>query len=74
VSTNAVGWVAFVLGNAGMWLVPRSRHGWLLTICSAALWALVDVWLSLWPGLVGAGMAVVMNARCWRKRVSSKTE
>lgn len=65
------GWLAFTLGPIGTWLIPRNRHGWLLTIAAAAVWAAVDIDIRLWPGLAGAAVAVILNTRCWQHNVTS---
>lgn len=67
------GWLAFTLGPLGTWLIPRNRHGWLLTIAAATVWAAVDIDIRLWPGLAGATVAVVLNTRCWQQHVTSNT-
>lgn len=64
-----LGWCALTIGLAGTWLLPRTRHGWLLAIACSSVWAIVDVYIQLWPGLAGAVLAIAVNWRCWHQHV-----
>lgn len=63
-------YIGLMLGWAGGLIVPRTRHGWLLAIGSGLAWSIVDISLGLWAGLAGATISVVLNGRCWRRKVT----
>ena len=69
-TVQVLGWLALVAGNAGILLLPRTRHGWLLTLASGGAWAVVDVMIGLWPGLAGALLALAVNGRAWHRHVA----
>lgn len=64
-------WAAFALSLTGGWLIPRTRHGWLLNIAAAAVWAGINAALNLWAGVAGSAVGAVVAVRCWRKRVTA---
>lgn len=64
-----LGWVALALGLVATWLIPHTRHGWLIGATCALAWAVVDVAISLWSGLVAAVIGAALNLRCWRRNV-----
>lgn len=70
--TQLLGWAALIIGLAGTWLLPKTRHGWLLAIACGVTWAVVDIRIALWSGLAGAVLAVAVNWRCWRHRVTAQ--
>lgn len=67
---SVLGWAAFVLGLIGTWLLPRTRHGWLLSIACGIAWVIVDALIGLWSGLAAGLFSLVANWRCWRRGVT----
>jgi hypothetical protein len=69
-----LGWIGFALGPTSTWMLPRTRHGWLLGISCNTAWALVDIHIALWSGLAGAGLNTAAAWRNWRKHVGGPPE
>lgn len=67
-----LGWVALVLANVGVLILPRTRHGWLLTLASGLTWGVVDVLIGLWPGVAGVVLALAVNGRAWYRKVGGQ--
>ena len=71
---SILGWLACAVGLLGTWLVPRTRHGWLLAITCGVLWIVVDGLIDLWSGLVAGVFALAANWRCWRRKVTAQKQ